>query len=86
MNKLTKMALEWRKDGLTDGKIVENVKDELVYDILEQYQIDLSDHHEAKLESLMRNIVDDNINWEELEQLDREGKAWEDARRSAIYG
>ena len=86
MNKLTKMALEWRKDGLTDGKVVENVRDELVYGILEQYEIDLSDHNEAKLESLMRNIVDDAINWDELDELDREGRAWEDAKRSAIYG
>ena len=86
MNKLTKMALEWRRDGLTDGKVVENVRDELIYDILEQYELDLSDHNEAKLESLMRSIVDDGINWDELDELDREGAAWEEARRTGIYG
>ena len=86
MNKLTKMALEWRRDGLTDGKIVENVRDELMYDILEQYELDLSDHNEAKLESLMRCIVDDGISWDELDELDREGRAWEEARRTGIYG
>lgn len=86
MNKVTQMALEWRKDGLTDGKVIDNVKSEIIYDFLEQYELELSDHNEAKLESLMRKIVDDAINWEELDELEREGKAWEEARRTGIYG
>ena len=51
MNKVTKMALDWLSDGLTEAKAVENVKDELIYDILEQNELELDDAQTAKLES-----------------------------------
>lgn len=86
MNKVTKMALAWLGDGLTEAKAVENVKDELVYDILEQYELQLEDKEMAKLERIVRVAVDTNINWEEIEEACAEGEAYRDAKRSAIYG
>ena len=86
MNKVTKMALDWLSDGLTEAKAVENVKDELVYDILEQYELELDDKEMAKLERVIRVAVDANINWDEIEEACREGEAYRDAKRSAIYG
>ena len=66
MNKVTKMALDWLSDGLTEAKAVENVKDELVYDILEQYELELDDKEMARLERVIRVAVDANIKWEEI--------------------
>lgn len=86
MNKVTKMALAWLGDGLTEAKAVENVKDELVYDILEQYELQLEDKEMAKLERIVRVAVDTNINWEEIEGACAESEAYRDAKRSAIYG
>lgn len=86
MNKVTKMALDWLSDGLTEAKAVENVKDELVYDILEQYELELDDKEMAKLERVIRVAVDANINWEEIEEACEENRAYQDAKRSAIYG
>lgn len=86
MNKVTKMALDWLSDGLTETKAVENVKDELVYDILEQYELELDDKEMAKLERVIRVAVDANINWEEIEEACEENRAYQDAKRSAIYG
>lgn len=86
MNKVTKMALDWLSDGLTEAKAVENVKDELVYDILEQYELELDDKEMAKLERVIRVAVDANINWEEIEDTCEENRAYQDAKRSAIYG
>jgi uncharacterized protein YpuA (DUF1002 family) len=86
MNKVTKMALGWLSDGLTEAKAVENVKDELVYDILEQYELELDDSQMAKLERVIRVAVDSNINWEEIEDICNESDAYLDAKRSAVYG
>lgn len=85
MNKLTKMALEWHSDGLDDGRVLDNVLDEVLYDFLEEYGIELSDREEPRLEMLLRSIISENIDWSALEDADREARDYEDARRSAIY-
>lgn len=85
MNKVTKMALCWLSDGLTEAKAVENVKDELIYDILEQNELELDDAQMAKLERVIRVAVDSNINWDEIEGACNESEAYLDAKRSAIH-
>ena len=85
MNKLTKMALEWHSDGLTDMQVADNVQDEVMYDLLDKYGIELSDKQEIKLEMIMRSIILENIDWGELEQADAEAASYSDAKRSAIY-
>ena len=85
MNKLTKLALDWHADGLTDKQVVDNVTDELIYDLLDEYGIELSDRQEPKLEMLMTAIVTENIDWSVLEAADMEARDYRDAKRSALY-
>ena len=85
MNKLTKMALEWHSDGLDDKRVLDNVADELMYDLLEEYGIELSDREEPRLEMLLRSIVSENIDWDALRAADSEARAYNDAKRSAVY-
>ena len=85
MNKLTKMALEWHSDGLDDSRVVDNVLDEVLYDFLEDYGIELSDREEPKLETLLRSIISENIDWGALEEADKEARDYRDARDSALY-
>lgn len=85
MNKLTKKALDWHADGLTDKQVVDNVTDELIYEFLDQYGIELSDRQEPKLEMLMTSIVTENIDWGALEAADAEVRDYRDAKRSALY-
>ena len=85
MDKITEMALEWHKDGISDKEVIENVTDTIMYDFIEQYDLELSDHDEAKLEMLVRSIVIDNINWDVIDEADAEARDYNDAKRSAIY-
>lgn len=85
MNKLTKMALEWHSDGLNDKRVLDNVADELMYDLLEEYGIELSDREEPRLEMLLRSIVSENIDWDALRAADSEVSAYNDAKRGAVY-
>lgn len=84
-NKLTKLALQWHSDGLDDKQVLDNVLDDVIYDILEEFGIELSDRQEPRLETIMRSIVDENIDWDELAEADQEARDYEDAKRSAIY-
>lgn len=85
MNKLTKKALEWHSDGLSDTRVVDNVLDEVLYDFLEEYGIELSDRQEPRLEMLLRSIITENIDWQALEVADAEARDYLDAKRSALY-
>ena len=85
INKLTKIALEWHSDGLDDGRVLDNVLDTVLYDFFEEYGIELSDREEPKLEMLLRSIIMENIDWDELAEADQEARDYEDAKRSAIY-
>ena len=85
MNKLTKMALEWHSDGLDDSHVLDNVADTVMYDFLEEYEIDLSDREDAKLEMLLRSIISENIDWDAFIAADKEVRDYNDAKRSAIY-
>lgn len=85
MNKLTKKALEWHSDGLSDNRVVDNVLDEVLYDFLEEYGIELSDRQEPRLEMLLRSIITENIDWQALEVADAEARDYLDAKRSALY-
>lgn len=85
LNKLTKMALDWHSDGCDDKQVLDNVLDDVVYDVLENYGIELSDRQEPKLEMLLRSIISENIDWDALSSADEELRAYNDAKRSAIY-
>lgn len=84
-NKLTKLALQWHSDGLDDKQVLDNVLDDVIYDILEEFGIELSDRQEPRLETIMRSIVDENIDWDALREADQEARDYQDAKRSAIY-
>lgn len=83
--RLTKMALEWHSDGLDDKRVLDNVLDEVLYDFLDKYGLELSDREEPRLEMLLRSIISENIDWEELRAADDEARDYNDAMRSALY-
>ena len=85
MNRLTKMALDWHKDGLGDKQVLDNVLDEVLYDFLDDYGIELSDREEPRLEMLLRSIISENIDWGALGDADAEARDYADTMRSAIY-
>lgn len=82
---LTKMALQWHSDGLDDKRVLDNVLDEVLYDFLDEYGLELSDREEPRLEMLLRSIISENIDWDALREADDEARAYGDAKRSAIY-
>lgn len=85
MNRLTKMALDWHKDGLGDKQVLDNVLDEVLYDFLDDYGIELSDREEPRLEMLLRSIISENVDWDALGAADAEARDYADAMRSAMY-
>ena len=80
MNKVTKMALDWHADGCTNSQVVDNVASTIMYDWLEDTELDLSDRQDARLEMLIRTIVMDNINWDALDEADKELRAYNEAK------
>ena len=82
--KLTKMALEWHSDGLDDDRVLDNVLDTVLYDFLEEYDIELSDREEPKLEMLLRSIISENIDWDALLEADKEARDYNDAKWSVF--
>lgn len=82
---LTKMALEWHSDGLDDKRVLDNVLDEVLYDFLDEYGLELSDREEPRLEMLLRSIISENIDWDALREADEEARAYDDAKRSVFY-
>jgi hypothetical protein len=85
VNKLTRLALDWHSDGIEDTRVLDNVVDEVIYDFLEEYGIELSDREEPRFEMLLRSIISENINWDALREADQEARDYEDAKRSALY-
>ena len=90
MNKVTKMAMEWHFDGQDDARAIESTLDEVIYDILDNLELELSDKVEPKFERVMREIVADNIDWEAIDAEDkqrtRNAREWEEARLDAVRG
>lgn len=82
---LTKMALQWHSDGLDDKRVLDNVLDEVLYDFLDEYGLELSDREEPRLEMLLRSIISENIDWDALREADEEARAYDDAKRSVFY-
>ena len=85
MKKITDMALDWHSEGMTDKQVVDNVADDIMAEIIDKYDLDLNEPQIAKLEMLLCEITSDNIEWDLLEDADKEAAAYEDAKRSAIY-
>lgn len=85
MNKLTEMALELNADGRADRDIIDGVLDETMRELVEDFGINLSSTDEAKLEMLLRAGIIDGIEWEVLEDANRESADYADAKRSAVY-
>lgn len=85
VDKLTKLAQAWHDEGCDDQHTVDNVVDEVIYDLVEEYDLDLTDAQDAKLETLIKDIVEDNIDWGEIQRADANARDYADAKRSAIY-
>ena len=85
MKKITEMALEWNADGMSDRRIIDNVVDDVMGEILDRYDLDLNEPQQAKLEMLLNEIIVDNIEWDALEDANREAADYAEAKRSAIY-
>lgn len=85
MKKITDMALDWHSEGMTDKQVVDNVADDIMNEIIDKYDLDLNEPQIAKLEMLLCEITSDNIEWDLLDDADKEVAAYEDAKRSAIY-
>lgn len=85
MKKITEMALEWNADGMSDKRIVDNVADDVMGEIINRYDLDLNEPQQAKLEMLLNEIIVDNIEWDALEDANREAADYADAKRSAIH-
>ena len=83
--KLTEMAEYWQRDGMPDGRIIDNVTDEVFYDFVDQYDLHLSDRQEAHLTMLIRSIVTDEVDWDKLDENNESAADWDDAKRSAVY-
>lgn len=79
------MALEWHSDGLDDKRVLDNVLDEVLYDFLDKYGLELSDREEPRLEMILRSIISENIDWDALREADVEARAYDDAKRSVFY-
>ena len=79
------MALERNADGMADRDIINGVLDETMRQLIEDYGINLNSADEAKLETLLRVGIIDGIEWEVLEDANRESADYEDAKRSAVY-
>lgn len=85
MKKITDMALDWHSEGMTDKQVVDNVADDIMAEIIDKYDLDLNEPQIAKLEMLLCEITSDNIEWDLLDDADKEAAAYDDAKRSAIY-
>ena len=80
VNKVTKLALEWHSDGQDNKQVLDNVTDTVMYDFLDEFELDLSDRQDARLEMLIRSIVMDNIDWDVLELADAELRDYNQAK------
>lgn len=80
VNKVTKLALEWHSDGQNNKQVLDNVTDTVMYDFLDEFELDLSDRQDARLEMLIRSIVMDNIDWDVLELADAELRDYNQAK------
>ena len=80
VNKVTKLALEWHSDGQDNKQVLDNVTDTVMYDFLDEFELDLSDRQDARLEMLIRSIVMDNIDWDVLELADAELRDYNEAK------
>ena len=80
LNKITKLEIEWHSDGLDNNQVVDNVTDTLMYDWLEEVEADLSDRQDTRLETLIKSIVMDNIDWDAIADADKELRAYNEAK------
>ena len=80
VNKVTKLALVWHQDGCDNKQVLDNVADTVMYDFLDEFELDLSDRQDARLEMLIRSIVMDNIDWDVLELADKELRDYNEAK------
>lgn len=86
VTKVTEAARAWNADGQDKAHIIYNVSDEIAQDMIDKYDLDVTDAQGAALEMALHPIVEDSIDWEQLEEDDQNARDWEDAKRSAIYG
>ena len=84
-NAVTELARKWNADGQDHAHIIYNVSDEIAQEMIDKFDLDVTDAQGARLEMALHDIVEDSIDWDVLADDDENAADWEDARRSAIY-
>lgn len=85
MSNITDMAQAWHDDGDDDSHAIDKVTGEILEATIEKYGLEPTEVQEARLEMILREIVEESIDWKKIADDDDNARGWEDARRSALY-
>lgn len=85
MNLVTEKAQEWHDDGRDNAHVIYLVANDIVESAIEKWGLEVTDAQQAQLEMYLHDIVDESIDWEEIEAADENARGWEEAKRDALY-
>ena len=83
--KLTDLAQAYHDDGADTRHTLDSVADDVIMETLETFNLDVSKREYNLMRLAVMHILPDAIDWEEIERADDEARAYDDAKRSAIY-
>ena len=84
-DRLTQLVQAYHDDGADTRHTLDSAADTLIMEQCEDLHIDLTEDEYNKFMCIMRCVCTDYTDWEAIAEADEEARAYEEAKRSAIY-
>lgn len=84
ISQTTELAQYWHDDGDDNAHVIYKVTREIVESTIEKYELEVTEAQQAQLETLLHDIVNDSIDWDELADADENARGWYEAKMDAL--
>lgn len=85
MSSATELVQAWHDQGDDDRHAIDNATETIVEMTILDYGLEPTEAQEAKLNALIREIVESSVDWTKISDADENAKADDEAWRDAIY-
>ena len=86
-SRITEVVQAYHDDNFSDRDAMDSAAGDMFYEICEKWGLDYPDDAMIeKFENLMRPLISESVDWQEIADADQDAREWDEARRDAIYG
>ena len=87
VNRITELVQAYHDDNFNNRSAMDSAAGDMLYKLCDLYGLEYPDDSTVDaFAKLMRPVIEDSVDWQQIADDDENAREWDEARREAIYG